>query len=271
MQMSKKRNRVHFELHADGVKSLTDQDIKTILRGADDLIMSGGRSMLANILAGSKDKKLLEKELDYSPVYGEYKGTSQKEILAKIDWMILHNYLQIEYNGRLPLLVYTKKGWEIEKETYSDELLEQLVAAAENRSYEFVETLKDRDRGMIFLLLDKIAETENKNLLTILKAWEGIEYKKVKMKIQEIINTLEKVEDKPSKERNHEVLSFTANKKWLAIPAETRKKLEQNVWCGNCGDVVPITKYVVKDSGNGIVLEGKCKNCGHKVARFIEG
>lgn len=269
--MSKKRNRVRIELNANGVKLLTDHDIKTILRGADDLIMSGGRSMLAKILAGSKDKKLLEKELDFSPVYGAYKGISQKEILAKIDWMILHDYLQIEYSGRLPFLVYTEKGWEIEKSTYTDELLAQLVAAAENGSYEFVETLRDRDRGMIFLLLDKIAETKNKELLIILKAWEGIAYKKVKMKIQEVMNILEKVEDKPAKKQNHEVISFKANKKWLAIPPETRKKLEQNVWCGNCSDVVQITDYVVKDSGSGMILEGKCKKCGHKVARFIEG
>jgi superfamily II DNA helicase RecQ len=269
--MSKKRNRVRFELDANGIKSLTDHDIKTILRGADDLIMSGGRSMLAKILAGSKEKKLLEKGLDYSPVYGAYKGVSQKEIVAKIDWMILHDYLQIEYNGRLPLLVFSEKGWEIEKATYADELLDQLVEAAENETYEFVETLKDRDRGMIFLLLDKIGETENKDLLMILKAWEGIEYKKVKTKIQETINILEKAEDKPEEKSNHEVLSFAANKKWLTIPAETRKKLEQNVWCAYCLDVVQITDYVVKDSGTGVVLEGKCKKCGHEVARFIEG
>jgi superfamily II DNA helicase RecQ len=269
--MRKKGNRARFDLNPNGIKSLTDQEIKTILRGAEDLIMSGGRSMLAKILAGSKDKKLLEKELDCSPVYGAYKGISQKEILAKIDWMILHDYLQIEYNGRLPLLVFTEKGWEIEKATYADELLDQLVVAAENGTYEFVETLKDRNRGMIFLLLDKIGETENKDLLTILKAWEGIEYKKVKTKIQEIINILEKAEDKPSKKTNQEVLSFTANKKWLAIPVENRRKLEQNVWCGNCSDVVQITDYVVKDSGTGIILEGKCKKCDHKVARFIEG
>jgi hypothetical protein len=184
--------------------------------------------------------------------------------------MILHDYLQIEYDGQLPLLVFAEKGWEIEKASYADELLDQLVAAAENETYEFVETLKDRNRGMIFLLLDKIAETENKDLITILKAWEGIEYKKVKMKIQETITILEKAEDKPAKKQNHEVLSFTANKQWLAIPPETRRKLEQNVWCGNCSDVVQITDYVVKDSDAGIILEGKCKKCGQKVARFIE-
>jgi hypothetical protein len=121
--MSKKVNRIRYELDANGIKSLPNHEIKTILRGADDLIMSGGRAMLAKILAGSKEKKLLELDLDRSPVYGAFKGTSQKEILAKIDWVILKHYLAIEYDYRLPLLVFTDKGWEIERETYTDELL----------------------------------------------------------------------------------------------------------------------------------------------------
>jgi hypothetical protein len=87
--MGKKVKRVRYELNANGIKSLPDNEIKTILRGADDLIMSGGRAMLAKILAGSKDKKLLELELDHSPVYGAFKGVSQKEILAKIAGGIL--------------------------------------------------------------------------------------------------------------------------------------------------------------------------------------
>ena len=153
--MSKKVKRVRYELNANGIKSLSDSEIKTILRGADNLIMSGGRAMLAKILAGSKDKKLLELELDRSPVYGAFMGVSQKEILAKIDWMILHDYLEIEYEGRLPMLVFTDKGWEIERETYANELMNKLMEAADKGEYEFVETLKDRNRGMILLLLEK--------------------------------------------------------------------------------------------------------------------
>ena len=64
MTMVKKGKRVEYELNPNGIKSIPDNEIKTILRGADDLIMSGGRAMLAKILAGSKDKKLLELELD---------------------------------------------------------------------------------------------------------------------------------------------------------------------------------------------------------------
>jgi superfamily II DNA helicase RecQ len=268
--MGKKVKRVGTELNANGIKSLPDNEIKTILRGADDLIMSGGRAMLAKILAGSKDKKLLALELDQSPVYGAFKGTSQQEILAKIDWMILHDYLEIEYDYRLPLIVFTEKGWSIERDTYADELMVKLLEAAENHTYEFVETLKERNRGMILLLLDKIAESGNKELITILKAWQMNEYKKVKAKIQEVIDELEKGEEKPIMEHKKEVISFSANKKWLAIPADFRRELERNVWCGHCSDVVQIVDYVVKDSPPGIALEGKCRKCGNEVARFIE-
>jgi hypothetical protein len=69
---------------------------------------------------------------------------------------------------------------------------------------------------------------------------------------------------------NEETISFSANKKWLAIPADMRKQLERNVWCSFCSDVVQIENYVVKESPPGIVLEGSCKKCGKDVARFIE-
>jgi superfamily II DNA helicase RecQ len=269
MTMVKKGKRVEYELNPNGIKSVPDNEIKTILRGADDLIMSGGRAMLAKILAGSKDKKLLELELDYSPVYGAFKGISQNEILSKIDWLILHHYLAIEYNGRLPMLVYTDKGWDIERETFADELLKKLIEAAENSRYEFVETLKDRDRGLIHLLLEKISDLGNKELIIILDAWQTIEFKKVKTKIQEVIEKLEKVEEKPRRE-DQEVISFSANKQWLSIPENIRRQLEQNVWCSYCCDVVKIESYIVKEFSTGIVLEGKCKKCGNNVARAID-
>ncbi len=167
------------------------------------------------------------------------------------------------------MLVYTDKGWEIERETYADELLEKLIDAAKNRTYEFVETLKDRNRGLILLLLDKIAKSDNKELITILDAWHTIEYKKVMTRIQEVIDLLEKVEE-PQKVPNQEVISFSANKKWFSIPVEIRRKLEQNVWCGSCSDVVKIENYTVKEISSGIVLEGKCQKCGHNVARVID-
>ncbi|MCM3567615.1 RQC-minor-1 family DNA-binding protein [Neobacillus mesonae] len=267
--MGKKINRVKYELDPMGIKSLSDDEIKIILRGADELIMTSGRSMLTKILAGSKDKKLLELELDHSPVYGAFKGTTQKEILAKIDWMILNHFLSIEYDYQVPLLVFTEKGWNIERETYAEELFEQLLTAAINEEYEMVETLKDRNRDLILLLLDKIAASGNKNFILILKGWKEIEYKKLRNRIDEVIEILEQVEQGPDKQEE-ETVSFSAYKKWLSIPEETRKQLERNVWCGNCLDVVQIEKYTIQETKYGIVLHGTCKTCGQEVARVID-
>jgi hypothetical protein len=57
---------------------------------------------------------------------------------------------------------------------------------------------------LILLLLDKIAVSGAKNLIEILHAWESIEYKKVQTRIQEVINELEKVEEKPDEKNKHE-------------------------------------------------------------------
>lgn len=70
--MSRKKQRVGYHLAPKDVKNLPFEEIKAILRGADELIAVGGRSLLAKILKGSKDKKLLQYGLDKSPVYGFY-------------------------------------------------------------------------------------------------------------------------------------------------------------------------------------------------------
>ncbi|MHB8917582.1 MAG: hypothetical protein ACYC4H_06130 [Desulfocucumaceae bacterium] len=54
------------------------------------------------------------------------------------------------------MIVCTDRDWEIERDTYSDELLEKLRSLIPGGDYSFVNELKDRNRGMILLLLDKI-------------------------------------------------------------------------------------------------------------------
>ena len=50
---------------------------------------------------------------------------------------------------------------------------------------------------MILLLLDMIAESGNKKLIPILNAWQMVEYKKVRTRIQEVIDILGKREEEP--------------------------------------------------------------------------
>jgi RQC domain-containing protein len=189
--MSRRSHRVAINLDAKGLKELSEDDLKAILRGADDIIAQGGRTLLMRILRGSASKDVLDRGLDQSPVYGYFRDLPNDATLARIDWVILNGYLRIEYASRLPLLVYTQEGWEIEREIYSNELLEKIEAAlTDGLPYEMAH-LKDRDRGMILLLLDKVAATGNRNFIPALKAWKRVDYKKVQQRIQQTIQRLE--------------------------------------------------------------------------------
>ena len=190
--MDRKKPRVRYELDIGEIKSLTDEEIKAILRAADELIAIGGRSMLAKVLKGSRYKKVLEHELNKCPVYGFYRDLTLPQITNRIDWMIKKDYFEIEYRDRLPMLVFSEKGWEIERETYADELLQKLIKLLEGKDYSFVQELKDRNRGMILLLIEKIRQTGNARFIPLLKAWKEIEYKKVQVKIQRVIDYLMK-------------------------------------------------------------------------------
>lgn len=61
-----------------------------------------------------------------------------------------------------------------------------------------------------------------------------------------------------------------ANKKWLSIPKEFRSQLRKNVFCTKCKDAVTIESFTIEDHQFGIVLHGKCQQCGHEVARVVE-
>ncbi len=174
---------------------MDSNEIKAILRAADELIANGGRTMLSKILKGSTDKKLLEHGLDQCPVYGFYGQLTLAEISYRIDFVIENGYFEIEYSSRLPVIVYTEKGWEIERETYAEELLQKLTGLLKGNDFSFVADLKDRNRGMILLLIEKIKNTGNTDFIPLLRAWQAIEYKKVRQAIQGVINELMKMVD----------------------------------------------------------------------------
>ncbi len=189
--MSRKVQRVRYRLDAKGITALPFDEIAAILRAADDLIMSGGRSMLVKILKGSRDKKLLNLHLDESPVYGYYNHLTMDEISARVDWVILNGYMYIDYDYRLPLLCYTAKGWEIERETVARELLHGFdeMLAADQRVFDMT-YLKDRSRDMIMLLLEMVEKTEDPKYIPLLAAWALVDYKKVRKRIRQVVDRL---------------------------------------------------------------------------------
>jgi RQC domain len=190
--MSRRITKISVRLHPENTKALPVEEIRIILRGADDIIAKGGRTLLCRILKGSKEKKVLELKLNQSPAYGYLHEHSNEEVLGKIDWLIEHNFLDYEYFGRLPLLVYSPIGWEMEKETYTDELLERFHKMVDvgDTSFDFTQ-LKDRDRGMIFLLLDKIRIRGDVRFVPLLSNWEKVDYRKVQQRIRSVVHSLQ--------------------------------------------------------------------------------
>jgi len=191
--MSRKVKRVPYQLDAKDVTHLPHNEVVAILRGADDLIMTGGRNLLTKILKGSRDKKLLSLNLDTSPVYGYYNHLTLANIQARVDWVILNGYLAIEYEWSIPLLRYTPRGWAIEKDTFARELLAGFDAMLASGQTEFdMNYLKDRSRDMIFHLLDLVEATKNPKYIPILNSWAMVDYKKVQMRIRAVVRNLQK-------------------------------------------------------------------------------
>jgi hypothetical protein len=191
--MSRKVHRVPISLDTRNIKALSEQEIAIILRGADELIMRGGRSLLAKVLKGSRGKKLLELGLDTSPAHGALRALSIEEILARIDWLIIHRYLDIEYDYRLPLLMYTPRGWEIERQTYAAEMharVDELLATGD--TIPDLTWLNDKNREVVMLLLERIEGTGDHKYTPALENWSRNTFKKVKSRIRRGIATLQK-------------------------------------------------------------------------------
>lgn len=189
--MSRKIHRVPVSLNTQGITHLPTQEIAIILRGADELIMRGGRSLLTKVLKGSREKKLQDLSLDQSPAFGALRALSLQEILARIDWLIINNYLAIEYDYRLPLLVYTPRGWEIEKQTCAAELQTELDHLAASASTVLDLTwLNDNHREVLIQLLDRIEASGDRKYVPALESWSQSAVKKIRRKIHGVVKAL---------------------------------------------------------------------------------
>ncbi len=210
--------------------SLSDSDKRAILRAADEIIAQGGRTLLAKILKGSREKKVLQLELNKCPSYGYFRSETLKMILEKVDWMIDHDFLDIEYSGKLPMIVFTERGWMIESDLRADELLSEWNKwLTEGKMSPDMNYLKDRNRKMIFLFLEKVGETRDRKYIPFLREWEKIEYKKVKARIRETITLLESNEPADDQSAQQRKVSIDQ-----ALEGEAPQDLLLKCW--ECGD-----------------------------------
>ena len=101
-----------------------------------------------------------------------------------IDWSIRAGYLAWDYDGRLPLIVFTQKGWELYKPIYAEELHQRILHTAEEKAVlALIEQLKKTNREVILLLLEDRATSKNIGILRFLEQWRQCEIQKVRSRI----------------------------------------------------------------------------------------
>ncbi|TLS36035.1 RQC-minor-1 family DNA-binding protein [Pseudalkalibacillus caeni] len=232
------------------------EEIKVILRAADELIAQGGRTLFAKILKGSKEKKVRELELDRCPAYGYFKSEKLEAVMQKIDWMVDYDFLDIEYSGKLPLIIYTDRGWLIESDQLTDELIEEWKEWIDKGKKEpDMIYLKDRNRQMILLMLEKIKESGDQAFIPYLKLWYEVEYIKMKAEIQKTIGALERKE--PVDE-----LAVQERKARITKALEGSAPQDLLIKCWSCGERFTFTvgeQQFYKQKG--FALPKRCKDC----------
>ena len=177
---------------ADQALVVTEDDVRAILLAGDSIVGQAGRSMLAKVLKGSRDKKLLAIGLDKSAGYGYFRSLTLDQITERVDWMILHDFFAIDYDRDMPLLVFTDRGWEIQIENMTELMLKQWEMWADTVPQDLDMTyLKDLNRSMILLFLEKVARTHDARYLPLLRQWAPIDYRKVREAIGKVIDYLE--------------------------------------------------------------------------------
>jgi hypothetical protein len=66
-------------------------------------------------------------------------------------------------------------------------------------------------------------------------------------------------------------LTKQAAKFWNGMPEHARREILGNVFCVRCGGGVSMVNASGTMKQGNLVLEGTCANCGHEVARLVEG
>lgn len=169
-------------------RPLTRDEVLAVLRAADDLVGAGGRTLLAKVLRGSRDKRVLEHGLDKNPFYGYWRHLTEDQVLAHIDQCICRGFLKTVMSGRLPVLVFTPLGWDLERGQRVEEWLREWDKWLENGISPLnMEYLKGQDRQLVEEFLERVARTGNPRYIPFLKQWEAGEVKKVRAMIRRVI------------------------------------------------------------------------------------
>lgn len=87
-------------------------DVQKVLSCVIRMGQRFGKTMIAQVLTGSRNKKVLEFNFDQLSTYGLMKDRNTKEVSDFIEFIISENYLGVE-NGQFPIIYVTEQGKDV--------------------------------------------------------------------------------------------------------------------------------------------------------------
>jgi len=191
--MSRRRDRIPMPVTlALPAEPPSKDEVDAILIAADGIAGQVGRSGLTLILAGSRSKRVLEKDWDQLEGYGALSHLTNEVIGTKVDWCIHRGWLRIEYEDGLPLLYLSEKGWGRVQKVTVERLLAQFEEWAANRDLwlQVWPRLENVHRTIKLQLLDRIVEEERRDLAPVLAVWFRFEVRKMRAAINDTLEHL---------------------------------------------------------------------------------
>ncbi len=85
------------------------EDVQKVLSCVIRMEQRFGKTMIAQVLTGSRSKKVLDFGFNKLTTYGILKGRSTKDVSDFIEFIISENYLGVE-NGQFPIIYVTEQG-----------------------------------------------------------------------------------------------------------------------------------------------------------------
>ena len=178
----KARPRSPVHLDSGGV-DVSSGELAIILHGADSVVHRGGRSQLVKLLKGSRDKRVLELGLDADGSYGALSHLTLDEIARRVDWAIEKGYLDYYYEWRQPLLMFTERGWELERPVAIESLFEQFCRDVDESEMHMVERMAGIKNDVQLDVVELIAQRCDERCLEHLESWSGKATKRIRKKL----------------------------------------------------------------------------------------
>ena len=88
------------------------EDVQKVLSCVIRMGQRFGKTMIAQVLTGSRNKKVLDFSFDKLTTYGLMKGQNAKDVSDFIEFLISENYLGVE-NGQFPTIYVSEQGKDV--------------------------------------------------------------------------------------------------------------------------------------------------------------